>query len=68
MRTSIWLEQLPDGTWRCDEDAPRIDVTHDKPLTDDDIEAFRTLGQATLDHAALELDARERTGEEPETA
>jgi hypothetical protein len=41
VRTTISLEQDEDGAWK---EEPSITVSHDEPLTDDQVQAFRDLG------------------------
>lgn len=48
MRTSIYLTQDSRGEWLTGEDDPRIDVSHDEPLTDEAVEAFRQLGRLVV--------------------
>lgn len=55
MRTSIYTERDPEtGEWRTDDDAPRLDVSHSEPLSDETIEAFRALHAAVV--ARMESD------------
>jgi hypothetical protein len=46
MNTTIALQQADDGTWL---EEPCITVTHDEPLTEEQVELFRAAGRAAVE-------------------